>query len=91
MKQQINEVRRMQQLAGVVNESEMKIYGTDGTESTIDLGLIDTLAKQIGPASGYADWEERIANIDYKSVINTLAKQILKLGALETDRITFKK
>ena len=91
MKQQINEVRRMQQLAGVVNESEMKIYGTDGTESTIDLNLIDTLAKQIGPASGYADWEERIANIDYKSVINTLAKQILKLGALETDRITFKK
>ena len=92
MKTQLNEVQRLQKTAGLLTESQIKIYSKDGTEeSEVDLSLIDQLAKQIAPISGYGDWEDRIANIDYKAVINKLAKEFMKLGNMQDDRISFEK
>lgn len=90
MKQQLNEVQKLQKIAGILKEEQIKIYNTYKTkESIVDLNLIDTLVKQIGPVSGYSDWEERASNLDYKAIINGLAKQMLNLGSLESDRIKF--
>lgn len=94
MENQINETKRMQELAGLINEAQLKIYGIAGNENSIvDLGLIDTLAQQILPAVGYSSdvLEKKMANIDYQDLIQKIAKQLMGIGTLENDLITFKK
>ena len=66
-------------------------YNPKGEPIGIDLTLIDTLAQQIGQASGYGDWQERVGNLDYKRIIQAMAKRLLQLGDLESDPIKFKK
>ena len=66
-------------------------YNYKGEPVKIDLALIDTLAQQIGQASGYGDWQERVGNLDYEQIVQAMAKRVLKLGNLESDPINFKK
>ena len=66
-------------------------YNFKGEPIEIDLSLIDTLAQQIGQASGYGDWQERVSNLDYEQIVQSMAKRILRLGNLESDPISFEK
>jgi hypothetical protein len=66
-------------------------YNFKGEPIEIDLSLIDALAQQIGQASGYGDWQERVSNLDYKRALQSLAKRVLQLGDLESDPIKFTK
>jgi hypothetical protein len=66
-------------------------YNFKGEPIEIDLTLIDALAQQIGQASGYGDWQERVSNLDYNRIIQSLAKRVLKLGDLQSDPIKFTK
>jgi hypothetical protein len=66
-------------------------YNHKGEPVKIDLTLIDTLAQQIGQASGYGDWQKRVGNLDYERIVQALAKRVLRLGDLESDPINFEK
>jgi len=66
-------------------------YNYKGEPIEIDSSLIDTLAQQIGKASGYGDWQERVGNLDYEKIVQALAKRVLRLGDLESDPINFEK
>lgn len=95
----INEAKRMQQLAGVstevtVSESQLQINSAfrspNEKPGVVDTVLIDKLLKQIGPYLGYSDWREKIANPDYKGIIQQIAKHVTGTGTLGTDRLEIK-
>jgi hypothetical protein len=56
----------------------------------VDTVLIDKLLRQIGPYLGYFDWEQKIANPDYKAIIQKIAKHVSGTGTLSTDRLVLK-
>ena len=91
----MNEIKRMQQLAGLITESQLQVNSAFASPNekpgVVDIALVDKLLKQIGPYLGYSDWREKIANPDYKGIIQQIAKHVTGTGTLGTDRIKFSK
>jgi hypothetical protein len=79
---------------GLVSESRLQINSAfrspNEKPGVVDTALIDKLLKQIGPYLGYSDWREKIANPDYKGIIQQIAKHVSGTGTLSTNRLEIK-
>jgi hypothetical protein len=91
MKQSLNEVKRMQQLAGLIKEEQLKVkrQGFNFEPVYVDTKLIDKLLFQLAPAIDHDNIKNLTQNPDYKGILQKIAKHITNTGALSSDLLDF--